>query len=307
MSLGHENNKTYITTESAKIVFYADDSTLYYAAPSCSELNDVLNKELQVLQDWISCNKLVLNIPKTKSILIGSRHKLFRSPKLDLKLNNVTVEQVNSIKLLGVMLDSRLSFSNHINQIILKKGRVVGISRKCASFVARPLLCQIVQSLVLCHLEYCSVVLASAAKGELRKLQIAQNKAARLVLGCSTRSNINRMHDSLSWLTVENRLALNTTVMFKSVLISKTPHFLFNQIIFRSSVHNHSTRGSSKGQLEVPHPRTNALSRSFIYRAITLWNNLPHYLCCTESKQVFKMKLKCYYKCGLAVHCTLIK
>lgn len=53
-------------TERAEIVFYADDSTLYYAAPSYSELNDVLNKELQILHDWISCNKLVLNVLKTK-------------------------------------------------------------------------------------------------------------------------------------------------------------------------------------------------------------------------------------------------
>ena len=124
-----------------KIVFYAD---AYYAAPSSSELNDVLNKELQVLHDWIACNKLVLNIPKTKSILIGSRHKLSCSPKLYLKLNDVTIVQMESVKLLGVMFDSRLSFSNHLKEVC--------ISRKCASFVARPLLCQIVQSLVLCHL-----------------------------------------------------------------------------------------------------------------------------------------------------------
>lgn len=96
-----------------------------------------------------------------KCILIGSRHKLSCSPKLDLKLNNVIVEQV---EFLGLMLDSRLSFSNHINQIILKMGRVVGFSWKFASFVV---------SLVLCHLAYCSVVLASPAKTELRKLQIA--------------------------------------------------------------------------------------------------------------------------------------
>lgn len=51
-------------TERAEIMFNADDSTLYYAAPLCSKLNDVLNKELQILHDLISCNKLVLNGPK---------------------------------------------------------------------------------------------------------------------------------------------------------------------------------------------------------------------------------------------------
>lgn len=117
---------------------------------SCNVLNEVLNKELKVVHDWIVC--LVLNISKTKSIVMGTRHRLSSNPKLDLMLCNSTVQQVESAKLLGVMLDCTLSWSHHINYIVTKMGRAVGISRKCASLVARPLLCQIVQSLVLCHL-----------------------------------------------------------------------------------------------------------------------------------------------------------
>lgn len=74
------------TTERAKIVLYADYSTLYHATPSCNVLNEVLNKELKVVHDWIVCNRLVLNISKTKSIVMGTRHRLSSNPKLDLML-----------------------------------------------------------------------------------------------------------------------------------------------------------------------------------------------------------------------------
>lgn len=162
------------------------------------------------------------------------------------------------------------------------------------TFCCSPILCQIVQSLVLCHLNYCSMVWSSAACGELRKFQVVQNRAARLVLGCSFRSNVNRMHDCLSWLTVEKRLSFNILVLFKTVISSKTPLFLLEQFVYSNSVHDHNTRGSSNGQLVLPRPITNALLRSFIYRSISLWNNLP--LCCIRSKLAFKKKLKYYLR-----------
>ena len=222
---------------------------------------------------------------------------LSKSPKLELNLCSSAVEQVESAKLLGVMVDCTLSWSHHINYIILKMGRAIGTSRKCASFVARPLLCQIVQSIVLCHLDYCSMVWSSAASGDLKKLQVVQNRAARLVLGCSLRSNVSRMHTCLSWLTVENRLMCNSLVLFKSVMSSKMPDFINKQVVFSNTVHKHYTRGASNGQLVVPIPRTNALRRSFIYRCVTLWNNLPPNICCIYSKSTFKKYLK--------VHLTL--
>lgn len=50
------------TTEHAKFVTYADDATLYHAASSFNGLNEILNKELKVVHDWIISNKLVLNV-----------------------------------------------------------------------------------------------------------------------------------------------------------------------------------------------------------------------------------------------------
>ena len=61
------------------------------------------------------------------------------------------------------------------------------------------------QALVLSHFDYCLVIWSSAAKKDLAKLQLAQNRAARLVLNCTHRTNINNMQASLSWLRVDER------------------------------------------------------------------------------------------------------
>ena len=53
---------------------YADDSTLYMSAQTVEEIPSALNKELQMVFKWISDNKPVLIISKTKSIVFGTRH-----------------------------------------------------------------------------------------------------------------------------------------------------------------------------------------------------------------------------------------
>ena len=52
---------------------YADDSTLYMSAQTVEEIPSALNKELQMVSKWISDNKLVLNIYKTKSIALRTK------------------------------------------------------------------------------------------------------------------------------------------------------------------------------------------------------------------------------------------
>ena len=72
---------------------------------------------------------------------------------------------------------------------------------------------QVLQALVLSNLDYCPVVLSSAAKKYLVKLHLDQNRAARYALHCNQRADINTMHVSLSWLRVEERLTASLLIV----------------------------------------------------------------------------------------------
>ena len=95
---------------------YADDSTMYYAANTHNELNQVLSQE--TVHDWITSNKLVLNISKTKGIIFGSRHRLSARPKLDLYVDKVPMEQVEKVQLLGMVIDNHLTWSKQIDNVM---------------------------------------------------------------------------------------------------------------------------------------------------------------------------------------------
>ena len=60
-------NDMPLTLSKARVSMYADDSTLYTSATTATEMTATLNKELQLVSEWVARNKLVINISKTKS------------------------------------------------------------------------------------------------------------------------------------------------------------------------------------------------------------------------------------------------
>jgi hypothetical protein len=80
------------------------------------------------------------------------------------------------------------------------------------------------QGLVLSYLDYCSVIWSGAAKKDLEKLQLAQNRVVHLSLHCYQRANINTMHASLSWLKVEEQLTASLLVFLRNIYVLKIPN-----------------------------------------------------------------------------------
>ena len=103
---------------------------------------------------------------------------------------------------------------------------------------------QVLQALVLSHLDYCSVVWSGATKRDLGKLQLTQNSAARLVLKCTPRANINNMHVNLSWLNVEERLPSSILVFVRGVDMLKTQSCLFKRLAHSSDTQAQTLGGA---------------------------------------------------------------
>ena len=94
-------------------------------------------------------------------------------------------------------------------------GRSLSIIKWCSAFLTTLSTRQDLKALVLSHLDYSSVVWSGATKKELGKLQLVQNKAALLALGCTQKAIINDMHVNLSWLKVEERLTSSLPVFMR--------------------------------------------------------------------------------------------
>ena len=76
--------------------------------------------------------KMVLNVSKTKVLLVTGKRLESKIPVTDLKItvNGNNIEQVRSQKLLGVTLDSHLNFNEHIENLCKKVSQRIGVLKK---------------------------------------------------------------------------------------------------------------------------------------------------------------------------------
>ena len=104
---------------------YADDTTCSSSSHyllGVTELQSNLQLDVDCLYEWSLQNHMVLNTDKTKSILVSGKRLRSRldNSTLDLQLNGTTIGQVTSQKLLGVTLDEKLSFREHVEKLCKK-------------------------------------------------------------------------------------------------------------------------------------------------------------------------------------------
>ena len=85
---------------------FADDTTSTASGESVLDAEVAINQDLANIKQWLSANKLSLNLVKTEYLLIGSRHNinnLFHAPQVHVR--DIPIKRVRKTKVLGVYID----------------------------------------------------------------------------------------------------------------------------------------------------------------------------------------------------------
>ena len=118
----------------SKIIFFADDTFIYRIVEQfCTT---ILNKDLESITKWAWMWKLVFNpdISKQAVEVIFSNKNNIASP-FPLTFNGIPVKQVIDTKHLGLILDSKLNFSNHMNEKLGKARSSIGVMKQVKKWV----------------------------------------------------------------------------------------------------------------------------------------------------------------------------
>ena len=118
------NNELYV---------YADDSTLFAPIKSSTDLNTVaasINKDLSNMKVWADKWKVTFEPTKCKTMVISRK----RSPsKPDIYFGDCKLPSTEELEILGVTIDSKLTWAKHISGIATKAGQMLGSLRKVAN------------------------------------------------------------------------------------------------------------------------------------------------------------------------------
>ena len=92
---------------------YTDDTSLAHSAEDVKDITSTMNIELKNLKVWLHGNKLSLNVAKTASMLIGTRHTIndkvtTEALRANFVISGEPIEQKPSVKYLGIYIDNKL-------------------------------------------------------------------------------------------------------------------------------------------------------------------------------------------------------
>lgn len=103
-------------SEHSLVIAFADDLILLTRGESPLATETVCNADMQLIETWANNNKLRFNEQKSKAMLITRKRK-YASSTVGIYLNNKMLQQVDHLKYLGVIIDSKFTFNKHIQHI----------------------------------------------------------------------------------------------------------------------------------------------------------------------------------------------
>ena len=271
----------------SKIFLFADDALLYVSGDSMLECINKINNDLNELSLWFKMNKLKLNIDKTKCMCING--------VLDdnlVKINNVSIEIVDKIKYLGVIIDNRLNFKDNFDYVCKKIARKVyflGSIRKNISFKTS---IHVFNVVIKPYFEYCPSILFLGNKQMMDRLQKLQNKAMRVILKANKFTHINDMLKKLNWLNVEQLIKYNILVLVFKIKHGLLPKYLSEKLKFVYEVNKYNLRDACNFSLDFY--KNDKVKNMLMYKGLLLYNQLPIELKIENSLVKFKQKCKVY-------------
>ena len=269
---------------------FADDTTLSAHNQSIDIVVNSLTVDVQNVKTWCDVNHMSINVAKTKSMYLSSKHKLRsihdNAPRI--QLNNNQVDLSSEEKLLGVTIDSGLSFDSHINNVLKKCNSLLYLLSRIKMFLTVPMRKLFFNAYILPHLDYCCIIWGTCSASQEQKLVRFQKRAARLILDKHIDTPSSMLFSELNWMTFPERVTFQKAVLMFKVINGISPTYLFDIFTFTSNVHERNLRSTSQLQLYSPKPKSELFRRSFSYSGSSIWNKIPYYIKNANSVNAFK-------------------
>ena len=179
------------------------------------------------------------------------------------------------VKYLGVLIDYKLSWKNHIDSIALKISKTIGLLSKLRYFVPHKTLVNIYNSLVTPYLRYGLTVWGQASKTHLNKLLILQKRALRFIHFSDRRDHAIPLFVNAHILPINFMHYKLLAEAMHDVSNDLVPSNLKDLFVPTAKIHSHNTRASVSKNFYIQISNTEIQRKSVSRIGAKLWNETP--------------------------------
>lgn len=276
-------NELLNLNSSGKVISFADDTALFYTANSWAELKTKAEIDLGNIKHFFDKKLLTINFKKTKFIPFASYKNTlpnFDSLQIKQDINNFEIEKTNTIKYLGVHLDSNLHWDTHITSIVNNLRGLLYKFKFMKSFLDVKSLKTIYYGLIESRLRYGIIGWGSTTYNHIKQLLVIQKKILKIMLGKENTYASNELFQDAQVLDIRQLYFLHVVTRQYSYNSELKPIDHIYETRYKQHAVKTQVAAKSVGQ------------RSHAYLAPRFYNYLPLDIKNSVSLNIFKRKVK---------------
>ena len=132
------------------------------------------------LMEWFRRNSLAANPAKFQTMLLKSNS--IKDIQLNVTVENISLPSSDTMKVLGIDIDDKLTFDGHISNMCIKAGRQLNVLQRLRGSLDQDSRMAIYKSFIMSNFNYCPLIWMFTSKTSLSKLENIQKRALRFVL-----------------------------------------------------------------------------------------------------------------------------
>ena len=149
-------NDLFYRVKELELNNFADDNTISSAEFSVEKLLKTLERESQVAVDWFKENNMIVNADKFQAIIVKRNSDMCSQYTLNIDNNEVALEK--SVKLLGIEIDDKLFFDEHLSSLCKKASNQLNAISRLHKYLAFKEKEVLINSFVYDNLNYCPLL-----------------------------------------------------------------------------------------------------------------------------------------------------
>ena len=272
---------------------YADDNTPYTMNKDIKEvLNNLLN-DTNILKDWFRNNYFVVNNDKCNLLITN------HDGDVSLKLGNEIITGKKWVKLLGIKIDNKLDFSEHVSSICRKANLKLHALARVSKFMNKEKLRILARAFI--ESQYCPLIWMFHNRTLNNKINRLHERTLRLVYN-DHESSFEELLLIDNSLTIHERNTQRLAVEMYKVENNLTPVFV--KSIFPLSTNPYNLRNKPSYEVENIHTSRYG-SETVSYLRPKTWAMVPEHIKNSVSLKEFKTKIKNWKPKGCS--CRLCK
>ena len=283
-------NDLRLHLEYLRSIQFADDSTLLKSHRNLRYLTFCIEHDLELVQDWFNANKLTLNVDKTVCMVFSPRH--VNTNDLCVVLSNTTLPVVPHCKFLGLWIDSKLNWREHLRLLATRLYSRISLLKKSKHLLdvhARKTLyfTQVHSILTYGLLIWGNMISCSA----INKLQKLQDKAVQLIDSSKCLDGIYRIHKILKLCNLVKLANYKVWFIFYAQqLPNRLQEMMAIDATQNSMKKNHPYNTRQKSELNLPNA-SGLYKNSFYVKGLKDYTNLTSHI--KEAKSITQFTNRC--------------